>query len=722
MDLRYDDQAMSESPQIVTFLSYSGGMERSTAIINVACALANQGRHVLVLDMDLEAPGLSGFLTRNREIHFTARYDILDLIAWAKSASFLTKPLRHDELPNASDFVVSVPPKKIGSEPELGGLGRLDVILADEGRDYRSRMTDLDIDSLNRTELTRIGGLLRAWLKGRTFTESATEYYGIPNQTYLYDFILVNSCTGVTDIGGLCIGPLSDNLVVLTALDDQNINGARIFLNELGVLDNCSDSGWDSKPTLIVASPVPAGEGDSTEERLTSLIEAVDLIVVKLSCHPRLALFESIFVRDFQDEEFTKEFFQIVELISEFGIDTEFPISDGELFSLSKDQQRDLIRSLLVSRNRFQVAQLANLSELFVEAVQDDKNDQLDSDFALLDRWYRSTARFDVQNANYFMQSRAQLLMKWVGVTSDSHLGRLRFDAAQSAFASVTESLQLTKDEASSCFLAWGNALLRLAEQKSGKEADPLFKLAGEKFDAALRIKPDYCEVLSIWGYALSDQAQRKSGEEADRLFKLANEKFQAALHIEPDSHETLNYWCIALHFQANQKSGDEADRLFRLAGEKSAAALRIKPDYYEALHNWGYVLGDQAKQKSGEEADRLFMLAGEKFKAVLHFEPNSHETLNNWGNALTDQAEQKLGEEADYLFELAGEKYKAALRIKPDKHEALTNWGCALGGQAKQKSVTRPIVYLSAHLRNTKLPCASNPTIMMPSTIGVMR
>jgi cellulose biosynthesis protein BcsQ len=48
-------------PYIFTFYSYKGGVGRSMALLNVAYALAGKGRHVLMVDMDLEAPGLSGF-------------------------------------------------------------------------------------------------------------------------------------------------------------------------------------------------------------------------------------------------------------------------------------------------------------------------------------------------------------------------------------------------------------------------------------------------------------------------------------------------------------------------------------------------------------------------------------------------------------------------------------------------------------------------------------
>jgi len=55
-------------PYIFTFYSFKGGVGRSMALMNVAYTLAGWGRHVLVVDMDLEAPGLSGFLHRSEEL------------------------------------------------------------------------------------------------------------------------------------------------------------------------------------------------------------------------------------------------------------------------------------------------------------------------------------------------------------------------------------------------------------------------------------------------------------------------------------------------------------------------------------------------------------------------------------------------------------------------------------------------------------------------------
>ena len=52
-----------------------------------------------------------------------------------------------------------------------------------------------------------------------------------------------------------------------------------------------------------------------------------------------------------------------------------------------------------------------------------------------------------------------------------------------------------------------GNILAEQAGTKTGAEADRLWVLAGEKYAAALAIKPDLHEALNNWGNALDDQA-----------------------------------------------------------------------------------------------------------------------------------------------------------------------------------------------------------------------
>jgi Tfp pilus assembly protein PilF len=231
---------------------------------------------------------------------------------------------------------------------------------------------------------------------------------------------------------------------------------------------------------------------------------------------------------------------------------------------------------------------------------------------------------------------------------------------------------QADKDAIAWAYTMQGNELADLAKLKSD---EGLFELSFEKYEAALKIKPDKHEALNNWGTALSDLAKLKKDE---GLFELSFGKYEAALKIKPDKHEALNNWGTALSDLARLKN-DEG--LFELSSEKYEAALKIKPDDHEALNNWGTALSDLAKFKNDEG---LFELSFEKYEAALKIKPDDHEALYNWGTALLDLATLKNDEG---LFELSFEKYEAALKITPDKHEALNNWGTALSDLAKLKN-----------------------------------
>jgi tetratricopeptide (TPR) repeat protein len=203
--------------------------------------------------------------------------------------------------------------------------------------------------------------------------------------------------------------------------------------------------------------------------------------------------------------------------------------------------------------------------------------------------------------------------------------------------------------------------------------------MAGD-YEGVVSLLPKYQEAPSpeladplAWafimlGNALSDQAQTRSGEKADRLLQLAGDKYRAALQVKPDSYEALYNWGLALDDQGRKllKSGKKADRLLQLAGDKYQAALEIRPDDYDTLNNWGLILADQARTRSGDEADRLFQLASEKFQVALKIKPSKYDVLYNWGLSLFDQARTKSGDEADNFFKQSFKKLSRAEEIIP--------------------------------------------------------
>ncbi|MFL4471825.1 KGGVGR-motif variant AAA ATPase [Tateyamaria armeniaca] len=200
-------QSQAPLPQpgkIYTFYSFKGGVGRSMAMANIAVLLAAQGKKVLIVDFDLEAPGLEHFFHNHDESlqeRLMSRPGLIDLlnpdpIDWRDTITNV--PLELEAL----SFTPSVRETS----------GRLDMIHS--GRAARSADAYTQaVQSLNWDELytkhdigTRFGTYRGEWLAE-------------------YDYVLIDSRTGVTDIGDLCTVVLPDHLVLLFVTNQQNISG-----------------------------------------------------------------------------------------------------------------------------------------------------------------------------------------------------------------------------------------------------------------------------------------------------------------------------------------------------------------------------------------------------------------------------------------------------------------------------------------------------------------
>src|SRR5262245_49578402 len=67
---------------IITFYSYKGGVGRSMALANIAELLYRRGLRVIVVDWDLEAPGLENyFLSEEQELEMArTQLGVIDLL------------------------------------------------------------------------------------------------------------------------------------------------------------------------------------------------------------------------------------------------------------------------------------------------------------------------------------------------------------------------------------------------------------------------------------------------------------------------------------------------------------------------------------------------------------------------------------------------------------------------------------------------------------------
>ncbi|HEX5401311.1 MAG TPA: hypothetical protein VFX16_03305 [Pseudonocardiaceae bacterium] len=170
---------------VVTFYSYKGGVGRSCTLANVAVLLARWGYRVLCLDWDLEAPGLQDYFRPMMSAAPTS--GVVDVV---------------------DDFLAGRA-EPVDHRTRLTGVGVLDVIVA--GRDdpeYVGRVQDID------------------W--ARLYDQGFGAYLERCRAQWItdYDFVLLDSRTGVSDIGGICTAHLPDRLVVLFTANLQSIRGA----------------------------------------------------------------------------------------------------------------------------------------------------------------------------------------------------------------------------------------------------------------------------------------------------------------------------------------------------------------------------------------------------------------------------------------------------------------------------------------------------------------
>jgi WD40 repeat protein/cellulose biosynthesis protein BcsQ len=183
---------------VYTFYSFKGGVGRSMALANVAALLSRDGKRVLVLDWDLEAPGVGKYFAQTLD-GSDATPGLVDLFDGLRTSRRLDW---HDCLRHAQPFPDCEPIHFIGAGRPAGYAGRL------QGLHWETLFSDPAV---------RMGDYL----------EDLREEWKTD-----YDAVLVDSRTGLTDIGGICTIHLPDVVVVLFTANQQNLEGLRDTMRE----------------------------------------------------------------------------------------------------------------------------------------------------------------------------------------------------------------------------------------------------------------------------------------------------------------------------------------------------------------------------------------------------------------------------------------------------------------------------------------------------------
>jgi Tetratricopeptide repeat/TIR domain/NB-ARC domain/AAA domain len=194
--------------QVVTFYAYKGGTGRTMALANVAWILASNGKKVLAVDWDLESPGLHKFFHPFLSAQtVSATRGVIEMINDYTTAALEPQPGEADWHLELARVLPHAVPLDWRDFPEDGCL---DFISA--GRQnlaYSAAVISTDWDNF----YDRLHG-------GRFFSAMREDMKAH------YDYILIDSRTGLSDVADICTIELPDILVVCFTLSDQSIEGA----------------------------------------------------------------------------------------------------------------------------------------------------------------------------------------------------------------------------------------------------------------------------------------------------------------------------------------------------------------------------------------------------------------------------------------------------------------------------------------------------------------
>ena len=189
------------APRIV-FFSIKGGVGRSTALAATAWQLAQAGKRVLVLDLDLESPGLSSALLplERQPMYGITDWLIEDLLD--NGDAVFDSMVANSNLSHDGDIHV-VPAHGAEHGEYIAKLGRV-------------WMPKVQTDGTREIWSARLGRLLHA-LEARIQP----------------DVVLIDSRSGIDEIASACITDMGANLILLFALEgEQTWNGYRMLFEQ----------------------------------------------------------------------------------------------------------------------------------------------------------------------------------------------------------------------------------------------------------------------------------------------------------------------------------------------------------------------------------------------------------------------------------------------------------------------------------------------------------
>lgn len=272
---------------VCTFYSFKGGVGRTMALVNTAVELAKRKKRVLIIDFDLEAPGISTFQGLTCDAQAPGVVD------------YVTEYIKKNKAPDAKNFITKC--ENISSdmgEIFFMGPGR-------QNSEYGKRLHQINWQELYQE---REGFLLFEDLKAQW------------REQIQPDYVLIDSRTGHTDIGGICTRQLPDAVVIMFLPNRQNLAGLRKIIDDIRAEKTRPKK--KAIQILFAMSNVPYIDdennvlGDLIEEFKSAL--KIDEISAEIHCYNSLELLQQqIFTLDRGKTALAREYVELTDAVTE---------------------------------------------------------------------------------------------------------------------------------------------------------------------------------------------------------------------------------------------------------------------------------------------------------------------------------------------------------------------------------------------------------------------
>ena len=266
---------------ITTFYSFKGGVGRTMALVNVAVELVRMGRRVLAVDFDLEAPGL----------------DTFDLSEASGSAlgmiDFVCDYLQTGQAPDVSKYLT----RSTGIGIEEGGLWIMPA--GAQQHSYANKFAGINWGEL----YDRYDGYL-------LFEDLKLQWKEHINP----DYVLIDSRTGHTDIGGICTRQMPNAVVILFFPNTQNLRGLTKVVRDIRAEENAPRNKQIDLHFVMSNVPDLDDEDDILSKSLNSFRRNLQFIDDPLIVHryDSLSLLNQvIFTKDRPKSRLAKEYRQL---------------------------------------------------------------------------------------------------------------------------------------------------------------------------------------------------------------------------------------------------------------------------------------------------------------------------------------------------------------------------------------------------------------------------